>query len=647
MTKSRPNFFELLEIDPQKSWSDEEFQAALKAKKFEWVKKTNDPRPSIRLQAKQHLEMIPLIQKVMEDAAQRKAEALELAPSISTDSLTKEKPTMSDGNTIFGIDLGTTYSCIAYVDQYGRPTVIPNMEGDRTTPSVVQFSGDERIVGKEAKQSSMMEPDNTISMVKRHIGQGTFAFEHEGNNITAEEVSAYILKKIVKDAEQNANVNITDVVITCPAYFGTPEREATKKAGEIAGLNVRSIINEPTAAAFAYGMNEESDQTILVYDLGGGTFDITMIQIIGGNLTVICTDGDHYLGGRNWDEAIVTYLAQQWQEQTNSSEDPLDSPETQQDLFVKAEEAKQTLTVKAERKVNITHEMQKATINLSRDKFDELTADLLERTIIKTQAVLDEAKKRGIQGFDQLLLVGGSSKMPQVSRRLKEEFGVEPKLVDPDESVAKGAAIYGFKLMLDQEISFNLPSGQTIENAKPDELTKVQEKVAEKFGLPSKAVKKATNTKIINVASHSFGIKIITDIERKEYAIANIILKNDPVPTAVTQTFSTSVDDQTSVDLGIYDNDHTFTQDAPRHERLYEVDRSRELGEAEITGIPSGLPQGSPIEVTFKLDEQGMLYMYAREISSGRDAEVTIKTEGGISQQELEEARDRVKSVTL
>ncbi|MDE5108312.1 MAG: Hsp70 family protein, partial [Trichodesmium sp. St17_bin3_1_1] len=197
---------------------------------------------------------------------------------------------MSEQNTIFGIDLGTTYSCIAYVDEYGRPSIVPNVDSDRTTPSVVLFSGDERTVGKEAKNSSKLEPDNVVDMVKRFMGKSSeFAFIYNEKNYTPEEISSYIIKKLVQDAEQNYGKKITDVVVTCPAYFGELERASTKAAGEIAGLNVRAILNEPTAAAISYGINQEEDQTILVYDLGGGTFDITVIQIEGNNIQVVCT----------------------------------------------------------------------------------------------------------------------------------------------------------------------------------------------------------------------------------------------------------------------------------------------------------------------------------------------------------------------
>lgn len=549
---------------------------------------------------------------------------------------------MSGRAPIFGIDLGTTYSCIAYVDQYGRPTVVPNMEGDRTTPSVVQFSGDERIVGKEAKNTSMLDPDNTISMVKRDMGRGTFSFIYDDTNYTAEEVSSYIIRKVVKDAEQNNSdgiSKITDVVITCPAYFGIPEREATKRAGEIAELNVRAIINEPTAAAISYGVNEEADQTILVYDLGGGTFDITMIQIEGGNITVICTDGDHDLGGRSWDEAVVNYLADEWAKETGSNDDPLSSPETQQELFVKAEQAKQALTAREKTEVAVMHDMKRAKITLTRDIFDQLTSGLLERSIKLTKSALAEAKKRGFKGFDQLLMVGGSTKMPQVARRLKEEFGIEPKFADPDESVAKGAAIFGHKLMLDQEIIIKIaektgltPDDIPSTDIDPTVIAEAQEDVAAKLGLQLGAVIKANETKIRNVTSRSFGIKAYVNGNER---IANLIIKNDQVPAKVTQQFGTFEDNQTSVELVIFDN---LSSD-----KVYEIFESREIGKAEISGLPQGLPRNTPIEVTFKLDEQGVLYMYAT--CKGLDAEVTIKTEGGITQAEFEEARQRSKGL--
>ena len=319
----RPNFFSLLELDPQKSWSQQDFEQKLHQKRAEWSKKSKLPGKKGMIY-REYLSLFPQIKEIMNDELKRSQEMAALEQVVNTtsnyhpssesrgkenssqkNSNSGEQKKMSEQNTIFGIDLGTTYSCIAYVDEYGRPSVVPNVDSDRTTPSVVLFSGDERIVGKEAKQTSKLEPDNVVDMVKRFMGKSSeFAFIYNEKNYTPEEISSYIIKKLVQDAEQNYGQKITDVVVTCPAYFGELERASTKAAGEIAGLNVRAILNEPTAAAISYGINQEEDQTILVYDLGGGTFDITVIQIEGNNIQVVCTDGDHNLGGRNWDEEV-------------------------------------------------------------------------------------------------------------------------------------------------------------------------------------------------------------------------------------------------------------------------------------------------------------------------------------------------------
>lgn len=552
---------------------------------------------------------------------------------------------MAGESPIFGIDLGTTYSCIAYVDEYNRPTVVPNIAGDRTTPSVVQFSGTERIVGKEAKNSSALYPDTTVDMVKRYMGRSNeFSFNYEGTSYTPEEISSYILRKVVIDAEQYTSYKITDVVITCPAYFGIPEREATAKAGEIAGLNVRSIINEPTAAAIAYGVNEQTDQTVLVYDLGGGTFDVTIIKIESGNITVVCTDGDHYLGGRNWDEMIVRYLAEEWQKQTGSSDDPLDSPEVLQDLYEKAEKAKQTLTAREKTDIRMVHDAQSARITLTREKFDELTEGLLNRTIELTKQALAEAFKRGVSDFDQLLMVGGSTRMPQVAKRLLAELGKEPKFSEPDEAVAKGAAIYGQKLMLDDEFikrvagAVGVPS-ETVKLEQVDSkvLEEVQQELANDYGLQLPAVKKSLDTKIINVTSRTFGIVTWHSQKQKE-VVTNMILRNDPLPATITQTFGTRDDNQETVELIILDN---LSSD-----KEYEIADSRELGKTEMT-LPAGLPENSPIEVTFQLNEQGRLHMRARELKEGREVEIELQTECVTSIEEINAAAVRSKSLVI
>src|SRR5947209_5178256 len=375
------------------------------------------------------------------------------------------------------------------------------------------------IVGKEAKNSIETEPTSVIEMAKRCMGEENLTFEINGEEYTPEEVSAYILRKIVRDAEQKLDCPITNVVITCPAYFGIPARDATARAGEIAGLNVRSIINEPSAAAIMYGVHTEGDQVVLVYDLGGGTFDVTVIQVKGGAITVMATGGDKTLGGRDWDEAILRYFADQWKSETTSPSDPLDSIETSAYLLLKAEEVKQSLSKRQERSIRIEYEGKTVNVKLTRDQFNQLTAHLLERTITYTRLTLEAAKsKRGIDHIDKILLVGGSTRMPQVVERLEKEFGVPCKIFDPDEAVAKGAAIYGNKLLIDEQIQIqieemasgllkdvhiaDLPTGPL----RIAQLRIAQHQVAESTGISLSLIEKFHNISVKNVASHSFGI---------------------------------------------------------------------------------------------------------------------------------------------
>ncbi len=546
---------------------------------------------------------------------------------------------------IFGIDLGTTYSAIAYIDPYNRPTVIPNAAGDRTTPSVVQFAGAERIVGKEAKNNVALYPDSTVQMIKRYMGSPSYTFIYDGVTYTPEEISSYILRKLVQDAEQYTGLTIKDVVITCPAYFGIPEREATARAGEIAGLNVRSIINEPTAAAIAYGIAEQSDQVVLVYDLGGGTFDVTLIEIKDGNITVVATDGDHFLGGRNWDEALVAFLASEWQRETGAADDPTDSLETLEDLLLKAEVAKQALTTRAQTDVRVVHNGLTARVTLTREKFDELTQHLLDRTVELTRQALAEAAKRGYTHFDQLLLVGGATRMPQVAARMMAVLNTEPRIYEPDEAVAKGAAIYGQKLALDEEIKIRVAAALGVEDETTVDVSaadaalvgQVQRQIAEARGLQLGAVQTLAAQSIRNVTSRTFGI-VAWDPAQSKQVVSNLILRNDPVPAEVTREYGTRDANQESVLIQIVDN---LSSDA-----IYDTDGSRDIGSAELT-LPAGLPAGAPVAVTFRLDEQGRLHMTARELTGGREVEVTIQTEAGSPAAELEKAAERSKSLVI
>jgi molecular chaperone DnaK len=543
--------------------------------------------------------------------------------------------------TVFGIDLGTTYSCIAYVDEYGKPVVVPNSEGDRTTPSVVQFEGNNRVVGKEAKNSAVLNPSQVVEMVKRSMGEADWRFNYNGTDYTAEEISSYILRKLADDTEQYLGRPVKDVVITCPAYFGIAQREATARAGQLAGFNVREIINEPTAAAVMYGLQNEQDQVVLVYDLGGGTFDITVIEIKGGSVRVIATGGNHYLGGRNWDEAVVIYLAEKWKEETGSSEEPTDSIETQQDLWMKAETAKWALTAKQETKVVITHAGQRVGVTLAREKFNELTSGLLENTITYTRSTIEEAKERGFSHFDQILLVGGSTKMPQVSERLNAEFHIPLKVFEPDEAVAKGAAVYGYKLLIDQKIQYEIaektgkaPEEVDISKASPDVVRKAIASVAEDSGLKLGAVKKYVETKVTNVASHSFGIVVTTeDFGRQKEVISNLVILNDPLPITQTKTYGTLEANQETVELRIMEN-------SEKSHRVDDLTVAEEIGNA-VLPLPPRLPVRSPIEVIISLNREGRLHITGREPTSSKTIEATIETNRGMSESEFQEAKAR------
>jgi molecular chaperone DnaK (HSP70) len=543
---------------------------------------------------------------------------------------------------IFGIDLGTTYSCIAYVDGYGQPVVVLNSEGENTTPSVVHFEGNSRVVGREAKNSALVNHEQVVEMVKRQMGVAHWRFEYNGIEYSAEEISSYILRKLADDTEQYVNIPVKDVVITCPAYFGITQREATARAGEIAGLNVREVINEPTAAAITYGLQNEQDQVVLVYDLGGGTFDITVIAIKSGTITVIATDGDHLLGGRDWDGAIVSYLAAQWQDATGSTEDPTDSPETLQDLWMLAEQAKKSLTGRYDTKVHVFHAGERVTVTLTRDKFDELTSHLLERTITFTASTMQAALARGIQSFDKILLVGGSTRMPQVMKRLEQEFHLPCRIFEPDEAVAKGAAIYAHKLLLDEKIQIKIaemigdPTGQEV----PEEVMQhAQEEVARENGLRLPAVKRYSEMEVTNVASHSFGIVVIVDEYSEREAISNLVIANDALPIAKTKTYYTLKRNQQQVSLRVMEN---MMQD----EQVGDLSLGEEIGKA-VLPLPSNLPAETPIEVTFELNNQGRLRVVGKEPISGAMVEATIETKRGMSEDELYSAKARADKLLI
>ena len=553
-----------------------------------------------------------------------------------------------EAQKVFGIDLGTTYSCIAHVDEFGKAVIIPNYDNNRVTPSVVLFdeSGDSSapniIVGEEAKNSLAVSPERIVSYVKRSMGQEEWSFSHNGTEYRAEEISSYILRKLCKDAETNLGVPVKDVVITCPAYFGINEREATRMAGEIAGLNVKAIINEPTAAAISYGLESEEEKVVLVYDLGGGTFDITMIEIKPESIKVICTGGDHNLGGKDWDDELIRYFAESYKEDTGSSDDILEDIETVGNLQLTAEKSKQSLTNRVKTPVAIVHGGERVKFELTKEKFESLTEALIERTIKLTHDMLEEARKKGYEKFDEIILVGGSTRMPQVKERVDQEFSTDSKTFDPDEAVAKGAAIFGFKLAINDELIKRIAehTGQDVQEVKLEEvkeetLQEVQQQLADNMGLALGQVQK-TKT-ITNVTSKSFGV-VTTDRTTDEKQLSNLIFKNDPVPTQVTQTFGTLENNQDSVEIRVME----CVVSDPIVDPLNAV----EIGTA-ILSMPPNLPADSPIEITFKINDEGCLDIRASELTDNRVVEITIQTSSLINGEELEKAKQRGTAISI
>ena len=420
---------------------------------------------------------------------------------------------------VFGIDLGTTYSCIAYVNDAGKTEVVPNADGDLTTPSVVYFEDAQNVVvGKPAREMLSTSPERVISLVKRRMGDKDARFEGVADApVTPQEVSAHILRKLVKDAQDYTRQEepITDVVITCPAYFGFAEKEATRQAGEIAGLNVRSVIPEPTAAAISYGMTEDGsrDETVLVYDLGGGTFDVTVIDVKDGDIEVVCVDGDHDLGGANWDDEVATWFAEKFSEEHGTKTAQLmSSAETWNEFLALAEKAKKSLTARRKHTTRLTHGTDRSQVELTREEFDEITVGRLEVTVMATKKVLEHAREKGREKIDRILLVGGSTYMPQVQARLKQEFPSVPdiRLLDPNQAVAKGAAVFGYKCHLDDKVMKKAAEQTGAEVSAVAELSeeargRAEAGVAADEGLQIGRMQSLTRKAIQNVTSKSFG----------------------------------------------------------------------------------------------------------------------------------------------
>ena len=483
---------------------------------------------------------------------------------------------------IIGIDLGTTNSCVAVMEG-GEPVVIANSEGARTTPSVVGFTktGD-RLVGQVAKRQAITNPDNTVSSIKRQMGT-----DHKvtlnGKEYTPQQVSAMILQKLKADAEAYLGETVTDAVITVPAYFNDSQRQATKDAGTIAGLNVRRIINEPTAAALAYGVDKEDDQKIMVYDLGGGTFDVSIIEMGDGVTEVLATNGDTHLGGDDFDQRIIDWMADAFQ--TENGIDLRKDKMAAQRLKEAAEKAKIELSSAMSSQINLPFITADATgpkhldMTLTRAKFNELTADLVDRTMTPVRKALQDAGLRA-SDLKKVLMVGGSTRIPAVYDAVKKELNCEPfKGINPDECVAVGAAIQGGVLN------------------------------GEKKGLL-----------LLDVTPLSLGIETLGGVCTK------IIDRNTTIPTHKSQVFSTAADNQPSVEVNVLQGEREFARD------------NKSLGVFHLDGIapaPRGVPQ---IEVTFDIDANGIVKVSAKDLGTGKEQNITITASTNMSKEDIDKA---------
>lgn len=485
---------------------------------------------------------------------------------------------------IIGIDLGTTNSCVAVMEG-GKPVVIANTEGARTTPSIVAFTKTgERLVGEPAKRQAVTNADKTISSIKRHMGTD-YRVTIDGKKYSPQEISAMILQKMKADAENYLGEKVTEAVITVPAYFNDAQRQATKDAGKIAGLDVKRIINEPTAAALAYGLDNEKEQKIMVYDLGGGTFDVSIIEIGEGVIEVLSTAGDNRLGGDDFDQKITDYMLAEFKK--NEGVDLSNDKMALQRLKEAAEKAKKELSSATTTNINLPFITATAEgpkhfdMNLTRAKFDELTHDLVERTAGPVNTALKDAGLTSSE-ISKVLLVGGSTRIPAVQDKVKALTGHEPsKSLNPDECVALGASVQGGKLAGDAG---------------------------------------AGDILLLDVTPLSLSIETMGGIATR------LIERNTTIPTKKSQIFSTAADNQTAVDIHVVQGERQFARD------------NKSLGQFRLDGIPParrGVPQ---IEVTFDIDANGIVNVSAKDLGTGKEQHITITSGSNMSDAEIDKA---------
>ena len=543
---------------------------------------------------------------------------------------------------VFGIDLGTTYSCIARVDETGRAEVIKNLEGENITPSVVAFEDDTVIVGSDAKEESSIKPETTVLLVKSYMGKKISMLDYNGEPKMPEEISSYILKKLARDASEQLGVEVKDVVITCPAYFGTAERTATKNAGKIAGLNVLEIISEPTAAAIYYGCTRKHDEkTVLVYDLGGGTFDVTVMRISADKIEVVCSDGDHDLGGKNWDETLMSYLINQFSQKVGYEVEP--DEYLDQRLREMAEKLKKRLTATTKASGILEGDAKQEKLSVTREDFDRMTSIYLRETMNKVETVLEISKNKGYQ-IDEVLLVGGSTRMPQVKETLEAKFGKEKvHFLEPDEAVAKGAAIHAVNVYVNNQKNLSEKDFESEENIKVNIDGDIKELNAkdykEKLSFSPEIMSLGGKAReVVMTTTKSFALNPIVNGRQIGY---NMIIKNQLMNNGfleVSKVFGTYLPNQETVDITIYENDSM--------EEYFELEENLKLGKVTLE-LPKNLPKGSPIEITLKLTKEGILEVKGLDKTSNKEVKVEMNTKGIMSKQELERIKNKVQGITL
>lgn len=498
---------------------------------------------------------------------------------------------MSNG-VVLGIDLGTTNSACAVVEG-GKPRIVVNSEGDRTTPSVVSFpEPNERVVGKLARKKLTKDPEHTVYSVKRHMGEEGYAEEIRGKEYTPEQISAMVLNKIKTEAEESLDRPVEGAVVTVPAYFNDRQRQATKDAGRLADLDIKRIVNEPTAAAMAYGHDDDEDKTILVYDLGGGTFDVSILDLSGGVYDVIATNGDNDLGGDDWTVAIAEHLATEFNEEHGI--DLREDPQARQRILEAAEEAKKELSSREQTDIELPFiaTTDEGTINLetkiTRDTFEDITADLIEGTIAPAENALEDAGM-GAKDIDEVVLIGGSTRMPQVREKVKQLTGVEAKTtINPDEAVALGAAIQGAVLSDGDSVGEDMV--------------------------------------LLDVTPHSLGV------ETANGKFTTLIPRNTTIPESASKVFTTAKDDQATVRVGVYQGESAIAAE------------NDFLDQFALRGIKPADAGDPRIEVTFKIDQNGIVNVEAEDQRTGSSQSLTVGGGTGLSEEEFEEMKEELET---